>query len=237
MTAKNELVKLMESLGRYSDEALEKLEKYMEGILSWNGHVNLTNITYPDDFINKHYIDSLLLGQCQEFLEGKRIIDVGTGGGFPGIPLAILYPEKEFVLLDSLKKRLKIIDELCQEIKISNVTTYHGRAEDAGKEKSMRESFDVCVSRAVANLSTLCELCIPLVKKGGNFIAYKGPAVNDELKEAKKAIKILGGKITRVEFPMGQKDLEHAFAIIEKIADTPGKYPRKAGDPSKKPIR
>ena len=172
-TMKTELVKFLEMTGRCSDEIMEKLMGYMHGIISWNEKVNLTNLTEEDEFIEKHYIDSLLLWNSESFKKADKIIDVGTGGGFPGVPLAILYPEKEFVLLDSLKKRLNIIDSLTDELGINNVITFHGRAEDAAKKKDMREAFDLCVSRAVANLTSLSELCIPFVKVGGYFVAYK----------------------------------------------------------------
>ena len=236
-TMKTELVKFLEMTGRYSDEVMEKLMGYMHGIISWNEKVNLTNLTEEDEFIEKHYIDSLLLWNSESFKKADKIIDVGTGGGFPGVPLAILYPEKEFVLLDSLKKRLNIIDSLTDELGINNVTTFHGRAEDAAKQKDMREAFDLCVSRAVANLTSLSELCIPFVKIGGYFVAYKGPGAYDEAKEAENAINILGGKLEFITVPEGQKESEHTLITILKTANTPEKYPRKAGDPLKKPLK
>ena len=236
-TMKTELVKFLEMTGRYSDEVMEKLMGYMHGIISWNEKVNLTNLTEEDEFIEKHYIDSLLLWNSESFKKADKIIDVGTGGGFPGVPLAILYPEKEFVLLDSLKKRLNIIDSLTHELGINNVTTFHGRAEDAAKQKDMREAFDLCVSRAVANLTSLSELCIPFVKVGGYFVAYKGPGAYDEAKEAENAINILGGKLESITVPEGQKESEHTLITILKTANTPEKYPRKAGDPLKKPLK
>ena len=236
-TMKTELVKFLEMTGRYSDEVMEKLMGYMHGIISWNEKVNLTNLTEEDEFIEKHYIDSLLLWNSESFKKADKIIDVGTGGGFPGVPLAILYPEKEFVLLDSLKKRLNIIDSLTHELGINNVTTFHGRAEDAAKQKDMREAFDLCVSRAVANLTSLSELCIPFVKIGGYFVAYKGPGAYDEAKEAENAINILGGKLESITVPEGQKESEHTLITILKTANTPEKYPRKAGDPLKKPLK
>lgn len=236
-TMKTELVKFLEMTGRYSDDVMEKLMDYMRGIISWNEKVNLTNLTEEDEFIEKHYIDSLLLWNSDPFKKADKIIDVGTGGGFPGVPLAILYPEKEFVLLDSLKKRLNIIDSLTGELGINNVTTFHGRAEDAAKQKDMREAFDLCVSRAVANLTSLSELCIPFVKIGGYFVAYKGPGAYDEAKEAENAINILGGKLESITVPEGQKESEHTLITILKTAKTPEKYPRKAGDPLKKPLK
>lgn len=150
---------------------LELFAKYMDGVLEWNEKVNLTNITDKNDFIVKHYIDSILCVDSDEFKEADTIIDLGTGGGFPGVPLAILFPNKKFTLVDSLNKRLKIIKELCDNLGIKNVDVVHGRAEELGHQKIMREKFDLCVSRAVANLSTLAELCLPFVAVGGSFVA------------------------------------------------------------------
>lgn len=222
----------------YNEETLEKFKKYMDGILEWNEKVNLTSITDPAEFIEKHYIDSLLSVPCDEFKKADRIIDVGTGGGFPGIPLALAAPDKEFVLIDSLNKRIKIINELCNEIGIYNVTAVHGRAEELAKNKGHRQTYDLCVSRAVANLATLSEYCLPFIKKGGWFLAYKGPDTSDELKNSKKAIHILGGTIRREE-QAALKDfgLEHKIIFIEKTGSTPSKYPRKAGTPSKEPLK
>lgn len=223
---------------RADQAALEKYKKYMEGILEWNEKVNLTSITEPEDFIKKHYIDSLLSVNCREFKNAKRIIDVGTGGGFPGIPLAIAAPDKEFVLMDSLNKRIKIINELCESIGIDNVTAVHARAEEMARNKKHRESYDLCVSRAVANLTTLSEYCLPFIKKGGWFLAYKGPDTEQELKDAKKAIGILGGELKREEkASLENFGLEHKIIFIQKNGTTPAKYPRKAGTPSKEPLK
>ncbi len=220
----------------YDDELLGKFRAYMEGVLEWNEKVNLTAITDRDEFINKHYIDSLACAGQSEILNAQRIIDVGTGGGFPGIPLALIYPEKEFVLMDSLNKRLKIIAELCGEIGIGNVTVLHGRAEELAQKADYRESFDLCVSRAVANLATLSEYCLPFVKPGGYFMAYKGPECEAELSEGKKAINVLGGTVTEIR-AAGLEEFSHNIICIKKIRSTPAKYPRKAGTPSKQPIR
>lgn len=214
-----------------------QLMDYMKGILYWNDKVNLTNITDEEEFIKKHYIDSLLIKELDVFKNAETVIDVGTGGGFPGVPLAIMFPEKQFVLLDSLKKRLKIIDELTAKIGISNVITYHGRAEEAAHTEELREKFDLCVSRAVSRLSSLTELCLPFVKVGGNFAAYKGPAVYEEVKEAEKAIQILGGEFENIKVPEKQEKQEHTFVIIKKISKTSQKYPRKPGNPVRKPIK
>ena len=215
----------------------DKFKKYMVGILEWNEKVNLTNITDHDEFIEKHYIDSIVIANQDEFIEADKIIDVGTGGGFPGVPLAILFPEKNFILLDSLNKRLKIINQLTNEIGINNVTTIHGRAEELAKKPELRESFDMCLSRAVANLTSLSELCIPFVKENGTFIAYKGPGINEELENAQKAIEILGGNISKIEDVNINNNMEHKLLFINKIRNTPKKYPRKPGEPIRNPIK
>lgn len=214
---------------------LEKLEKYMEEILIWNEKINLTAITQREEFIEKHYVDSLI-AHSEEFIVAESIIDVGTGGGFPGIPLAIVYPEKNFLLIDSLNKRLKVIAEIVDKIGIKNVEVLHGRAEDIAKNKLYRENFDICVSRAVANLTSLSELCIPFVKKEGLFIAYKGPSAYTEMEEAKKAINILGGEIVKIAKDDNTGD-NHVLIYIKKNKETPKKYPRKAGEPIRNPLK
>ena len=230
------LTEFLECQKVYEAEKVEKLLKYMDEILDWNTKVNLTNIVDKNDFIEKHYLDSLILGNEEVFLNSKSIIDVGTGGGFPGIPLAICYEDKEYTLLDSLNKRLKIIDQLTGQLGINNVTTCHGRAEELGQKKEYRESFDLCVSRAVANLTSLSELCIPFVNVGGYFIAYKGPGVYEELKAAEKAIKVLGGEVVEIKDAAYGKGDEHKLLVIKKIKKSPKKYPRKPGEPVRNPI-
>lgn len=221
----------------FSPDKEDKLTGYMDEILELNQHINLTAITDRDEFIRKHYIDSLLCVNYDEFKNAKNIIDVGTGGGFPGVPLAIAFPEKNFVLIDSLNKRIKIINELCEKLGITNVRAVHGRAEELARKKEMRDSFDLCVSRAVANMSTLTEYCLPFVKKGGNFIAYKGPECGPEIAAASRAIKLLGGRLTHEESPVFEgSDFEHKLIFIKKEKNTESKYPRKAGTPSKEPI-
>ena len=221
-----------------ADEALETLKQYMDEILTLNENINLTAITDRDDFIQKHYVDSLLAAGREEVLKAQRIIDLGTGAGFPGIPLAVCFPEKEFVLVDSLNKRIKIIQDLCEKFGITNVSAVHGRAEELARRKDMREQFDLCVSRAVANLSTLAEYCLPFVKPSGKFVAYKGPDCGDEVKDAAKAIALMGGGHTEIVTPnIEGVPFEHTLVIIDKEKQTPKTYPRKAGTPAKKPIR
>ncbi len=223
---------------KLTEEKNAILEKYMEGILAWNEKVNLTNITDPAEFRIKHNADSLMCVDFPEFLEAETVIDVGTGGGFPGIPLAVYAPEKHFTLLDSLNKRLKIIDELAGELGIKNITLVHGRAEDAARAKEHREKYDLCVSRAVSNLATLSEYCLPFIKVGGYLLAYKGPGAEEEVKEAAKALKTLGGSLADIrETSMEEYGLDHRILVIKKVRNTPKAYPRKAGTPLKEPLK
>lgn len=217
-----------------SFEQLEKLEKYMDGILSWNEKVNLTAITKPEEFVEKHYVDSLQAIKLAEFDEAENVLDLGTGGGFPGIPLAIMCPDKNFTLVDSLSKRLKIIDELAEELNINNIETVHGRFEDLGKDVNLRESFEIVVSRAVAEMAVLAEYALPFVSVGGFLIAYKtgGELLDKELDAASNAIKLLGGELIRVKKAQG----DHVLAIIKKKKKTPKEYPRRAGTPKKDPL-
>lgn len=219
----------------YEDSTLDQYKSYMQGILEWNEKINLTAITDESEFITKHFVDSILCYNFPEYRSAKTIVDVGTGGGFPGVPLAIISPEKEFTLADSLKKRLNVIDELTANAGIDNTQTVHGRAEELAKKKEYRQNFDVCVSRAVANLAVLSEYCLPFIKVGGYLLAYKGPDAEAELQAAKKAVKILGGEFVRIESaPLDGYD--HNIVVIKKVKDTPAKYPRKAGTPTKTPI-
>lgn len=234
-----QLSEALEYMGiAYNDDILQKFQRYMELILEWNEKVNLTSITEKEEFIKKHYIDSIAICGFQQMKDAKKIIDVGTGAGFPGIPLAILYPEKEFLLMDSLNKRIKIVEEISKEIGLKNVTFCHGRAEDLAQKKALREQFDLCVSRAVANLAVLSEYCIPFVRVGGWFAAYKSDAVKDELGNSLAAIEKLGGQMTENK-PLDIKgyDLDHRILFIKKIKKTLLKYPRKAGTPAKEPLK
>lgn len=240
-----QLKKVLEQLHIFENDekarrdACDKFAQYMEGILSWNEKVNLTSITDRQEFVKKHFMDSILCAGGAEIQAARQIIDVGTGGGFPGIPLAILYPDKDFVLVDSLQKRVQIISQLCSQIGIQNVSAIHGRAEDLASPKgNYREQFDVCISRAVANMSTLVEYCLPFVKVGGFFIAYKGPEYASELFSAHYAIQVLGGEYSRTEQRhLEEFDLDHKLIYIKKSRKTPSKYPRKAGTPSKTPLK
>ncbi len=230
----NDLRNFIEQLHIAKPEEKEaQLIKYMEGVLEWNQKVNLTAITDRNEFIQKHFIDSLLCADTLEFTESSSICDIGTGGGFPGVPLAICYPDKQFTLMDSLEKRLKIVRQLCDDIGINNVQVIHGRAEELARREEYREQFDLCVSRAVANMRVLSEYCLPFVKTGGSFIAYKGPDCRAEIDDAGKAIQMLGGDKPEIR-PLTH--LEHNLVFIKKIKNTPKAYPRKAGTPAKKPL-
>lgn len=228
----------LKELGLSADEEQAlKFEKYMTGILEWNEKVNLTRITERDEFIVKHFLDSLVCVGYEEYRTAKKIIDIGTGAGFPGVPLAIASPEKEFVLMDSLNKRLKIIDELCADAKIENVTTVHARAEELARNKQHREKYDLCVSRAVANMAVLAEYCLPFIRVGGCLMAYKGPEAYDEAEKAGKALKLLGGEISEIrDAELEKYDISHKIIVIKKIKNTVSKYPRKAGIPTKEPL-
>lgn len=222
----------------YTQEMLKTFEKYMDGILEWNSKINLTAITDREEFIDKHYIDSLLCYGFEELERADKIIDIGTGAGFPGIPLAIAFPDKQFTLMDSLKKRLNVIDDLCKQLGISNVATLHGRAEDLAKEKKHREQYDLCVARAVANLPVLCEYTLPFIKVGGHLLAYKGAEIEEELRSAHKAITTLGGEISgERQVKIQNLNLDHKILVIKKIKATPAIYPRRAGTPSKEPLK
>lgn len=234
-----QLIEALEDMRiEYQEDTLQKFQRYMELILEWNDKVNLTSITQPEEFIKKHYIDSIAICSFSQMKEAQNIIDVGTGAGFPGIPLAILYPEKKFLLMDSLNKRVKIIEELSQEIGLRNVNIRHDRAEELAQNKSYREQFDLCVSRAVANLAVLSEYCLPFVSLGGWFAAYKTAAAEEELKESLRAIELLGGKLgENSQLNIKGYDLDHRIVLIKKVKKTLSKYPRKAGTPAKEPLK
>ena len=187
--------------------------------------------------MEKHFLDSVSLTQQLDLHQPLKVLDLGTGAGFPGIPLKIVFPELEITLMDSLNKRVLFLQDVISSLQLENIEAVHGRAEEAARNKKYREGFDLCVSRAVANISTLSEYCLPFVKVGGSFISYKSSTIEDELEEGKKGIAILGGKVKDVyKFTLPESELQRSFVIIEKEKKTPKAYPRKAGTPSKEPL-
>ena len=218
-------------------EQLEKFEIFYRMVVEWNEKINLTAITEPREFILKHLIDSLTIFDEKNFFDVKKIIDVGTGAGFPGIPIKIFQPNLEIFLLDSLKKRVEFLKKVVAELNLKNVECLHGRAENFAREKIFREQFDLATSRAVARLNILAEYCLPFVKIGGKFLAMKGKNFHEEISEAKNAVKILGsGEINFSEKKLPTLPDIRAIISAEKIKSTPKKFPRSAGTPTKKPL-
>lgn len=220
-----------------SNEQLEQFLIYYEMLVEWNEKMNLTAITDFQDVMKKHFVDSVSLIKAYDVTKSVSIIDVGTGAGFPGLALKIAFPQLRVTLLDSLNKRILFLDAVIDKLNLSDVETIHGRAEDFAKPGKLREKFDLCVSRAVANLSTLSEYCLPFVKKGGIFISYKSEKISEEFEMAENAISFLGGRVKKqVEFTLPDSDIYRNLFVIEKIKETPKKFPRKAGLPSKEPL-
>jgi 16S rRNA (guanine527-N7)-methyltransferase len=220
-----------------SEKQMEQFLQYYEMLVEKNKVMNLTAITEFDEVVEKHFLDSVSLTQQLDLHQPLKVLDLGTGAGFPGIPLKIVFPELEITLMDSLNKRVLFLQDVISSLQLENIEAVHGRAEEAARNKKYRESFDLCVSRAVANISTLSEYCLPFVKIGGSFISYKSSTIEDELKDGKKGIAILGGKVKDVyKFTLPDSKLQRSFVIIEKEKKTPKAYPRKAGTPSKDPL-
>ncbi|HHZ02418.1 MAG TPA: 16S rRNA (guanine(527)-N(7))-methyltransferase RsmG [Tissierellia bacterium] len=221
----------------YSEEIEKKLLLYKDLLKEWNKKINITSIEDDEEIYLKHFIDSLLLLKDRNFNESKKIIDIGTGGGFPGLPLKIVNNNYEVTLLDSLRKRIDFLEEVVKSLNLENVELLHGRAEDYGQQNEYREKFDICVSRAVAPLNILSEYCIPFVKVEGFFAAYKSSDISREIAISDNAIKKLGAKIKEIkEINLPGSDILRKIVIIEKTEPTPVKYPRKAGKPSKDPL-
>jgi 16S rRNA (guanine527-N7)-methyltransferase len=219
-----------------NEKQINSFYEYMDLLLEWNEKINLTAITDKNEILQKHFVDSLTI--AKHIKENSKIVDVGTGAGFPGIPIKILREDVDIVLLDSLNKRINFLNDVIEKINLKNINTIHGRVEEIGKNKKYREKFDVATSRAVANLSVLVEYMLPLVKLNGICICMKGSEVQEELENSKKAINELGGKIESVEeFELPESDIKRNIIIIRKIKETPSKYPRKPGTPSKEPIK
>ncbi len=214
---------------------MEDYKRLISLALEWNEKINITAITDPDEFMEKNIVDSLAIVGLDAIENANNIMDLGTGGGYPGLPLAMHYPDKCFVLVDSVSKKLKVIGDICEKLGIMNVDTVHGRVEDLGWQPGMRDSFDLVVSRAVANMATLAEYALPFVKKGGHFVAYKTENALDEIAEANKAIEKLGGRLSKIE-RIGDGKTGHLLVVVEKSVETPKVFPRKPGEAKKNPI-
>lgn len=220
-----------------SAKCSEKFDTYYKMLVEWNEKINLTAITEERDAALKHFVDCISATKCGKIKENMKIIDVGTGAGFPGLPLKIYDESLQVTLMDSLNKRINFLNEVISALGLSGVETVHSRAEELGKNKNYREKYDVCVSRAVANLATLSELCLPFVKVGGYFVSMKGPKAGEELEAAKKAISLLGGEfVETVNYAIDETDYDHNLVVIKKVSQTSSKYPRNAPKPSKEPI-
>ena len=219
----------------FTELQLEQFRMYFEMLVEKNKVMNLTGITEWDEVLEKHFLDSISLIRAIDLIQCLTVMDMGTGAGFPGIPLKIAFPNLQVTLADSLNKRVLFLQEVIDELKLEGIEAIHGRAEDLARDKKYRESYDLSVSRAVANLSTLSEYCLPFVKIGGQFISYKSGEIDEEVAASKSAVFLLGGKIKEtVKFELGESG--RSFIIIDKVKGTPKTYPRKAGTPSKKPL-
>lgn len=222
----------------FNDSTYNKFIQYKDMIKEWNEKINLTAITEDEQIIKKHFIDCIKILKFSPLKEARSIIDIGTGAGFPGIPIKLVKPDIKMILLDSLNKRINFLNEVISKLELKEITTIHGRAEDFSRKIEYRQSIDVAVSRAVANLAVLSELCIPYVKVGGYFVAMKGPSVEEEIKEGEAAVSILGGKIEDIiEIEIEDSDLKHNLVVIKKVRETPKAYPRKAGTAARKPLK
>ena len=225
---------------RLSDQQMQQFAMYYEMLIEKNAVMNLTTITEWEDVVTRHFADSLSIVKCTDLMAARSVLDLGTGAGFPGIPLKIAFPHLQITLVDSLGKRVRFLEEVIRNCSLDHIRALHARAEDLGRDPEHRETYDLCVSRAVANLSTLCEYCLPFVRVNGQFISYKSGKAYQELEQNKKAVKLLGGRaVSRedlCEFVLPGTDMERVLICIKKEKKTPACYPRKAGTPGKEPL-
>ncbi|MGG2468739.1 16S rRNA (guanine(527)-N(7))-methyltransferase RsmG [Paraclostridium bifermentans] len=239
MTNADILKKGIEDLGlKCSDETIDKFSKYREILVEWNQKMNLTGIEEEKEVYIKHFLDSVAAVKKGYIKDGMSIIDVGTGAGFPGLPLRICLENSKVTLLDSLNKRINFLSEVCTNINIDDIELIHGRAEDFGKDEKYREQYDIATARAVAGLPILMEFCVPFIKVGGYFVCLKGPNADTELEESTKAMEVLGLEfVEKIDVELPEIELKHNIVVFKKVNSTPAKYPRKAGKPVKTPIK
>ena len=223
---------------KITDVQCDKLYRFYEMVIEKNKVMNLTAITDYEEFVIKHFVDSLMIAKVMDLTMPMTVLDIGTGAGFPGVPIKIVYPETKVLLLDSLNKRLNFLNEVIAELGLKDITTIHSRAEELQAKGEYRENFDLCVSRAVSALPTLSEYCLPYVKPGGKFVAYKAVGADEEIEASKTAIRVLGGEIKETaHFTIKDTDYTRVLISIEKIKNTPKKYPRPGGKPGKNPLQ
>src|SRR6056297_1365391 len=221
----------------YNEETIRSFKKYKDLIIEWNKKINITSIDSEEEIYLKHFIDSIIIKKYVIIKKGSKTIDIGTGGGFPGIPLKLIDNDMRITLLDSLNKRIKFLEEVVKELNLEEVDCIHARAEELGQDKNYREKYDYGFSRAVASLNVLLEYVLPFIKKDGLFIAFKGSNFNDEIQDSKNALNLLGGEIIDVkEYNLPESDISRSLIIVKKIYNTPNKYPRRPGTPNKKPL-
>ncbi|OXX83957.1 16S rRNA (guanine(527)-N(7))-methyltransferase RsmG [Paraclostridium benzoelyticum] len=239
MTNADILKKGIEDLGlKCSDETIDKFSKYREILVEWNQKMNLTGIEEEKEVYIKHFLDSVAAAKKGYIKDGMSIIDVGTGAGFPGLPLRICLENSKVTLLDSLNKRINFLSEVCTSINVDDIELIHGRAEDFGKDEKYREQYDIATARAVAGLPILMEFCVPFIKVGGYFVCLKGPNADTELEESRKAMEVLGLEfVEKIDVELPEIELKHNIVVFKKVNSTPAKYPRKAGKPVKSPIK